>query len=426
MKRYLFLLGILLFALPSRSQDTLPLSLAEVEALFIRNNLQLIAGRFQIDIAEAEMMQARLWENPTLTLSDLNLWSSRSQRDGETIPPLFGSFARNTEFSVELSQLIRTAGKRRKLVRREQVSGQMVAEEFEELLRNLKTELREQVISLSYLQDYLEVLLAQSASLSRLLESHRKQVASGNLSRSELIRLQAAALELENELYETRTEYNEQQRTLRALLCCDAFTHIRILSEGEQQMVGPRQLSVHELVEKAILHRPDLRTARLQTDYHRRTLSYEKALRMPDLTVGASYDRWGGVWKNFIGLGVSVDLPLFNRNQGAIRAARLSIDQNHYLVQQQENEIAHDVVAAYNNYGIAYEFYQTLSQEGLREELDAMYEVYSRNLTERHISMMEFIDFMEAYRTNRQTLLTARKNLSIQWETLQYTIGKDL
>ncbi|GAB6120095.1 TolC family protein [Dysgonomonas termitidis] len=429
MKKYLYLL-LLIFSelnLFAQEEKSIKLTAGEVESLFLSNNLQLIATRFDVDIADAAIAQAKLWDNPNLSVSDVNLWSTRSQRDGESevIPPLFGSFAKNTEFSIELSQLIRTANKRGKLVNREKVSKEIALQEFEEVLRGLKVELRKSVYEIQYSQAYLAILINQRESLSRLIGSHKKQVSQGNIAKNELLRLQSSFLELENEINEVRSDLNGLQKTLKVLLNVDPFTDIEI-EENRNPEKSPDSILLARLIELADESRPDMKLHKLQTQYHEKSLAYEKSLRVPDLTISANYDRYGGVWKDFIGFGVSIDLPFFNRNQGNVRAARLSRDQSLYLARQQQNIIQHEVAASYNNYVYAYAFYKKINDDSLLPELDNMLDTYTKNLQNRNISMLEYIDFMDAYRANKQTVLTAKKKVSMQFEELQYTVGTEI
>lgn len=411
----------------AQEDKSIKLTVGEVESLFLSNNLQLIATRFDVDIADAAIAQAKLWDNPNLSVSDVNLWSTRSQRDGESevIPPLFGSFAKNTEFSIELSQLIQTANKRGKLVNREKVSKEIALQEFEEVLRGLKVELRKSVYEIQYSQAYLAILTNQRESLSRLIESHKKQVSQGNIAKNELLRLQSSFLELENEINEVLSDLNEQQKTLKVLLNVDPFTNLEIEEDGIPQK-SPDSILLARLMELAEESRPDMKLYKLQTQYHEKSLAYEKSLRVPDLTISANYDRYGGVWKDFIGFGVSVDLPFFNRNQGNIRAARISRDQSLYLARQQQNVIQHEVAASYNNYVYTYAFYKKINDDSLLPELDNMLDTYTKNLQNRNINMLEYIDFMDAYRANKQTVLTAKKKVSMQFEELQYTVGTEI
>ena len=57
---------------------------------------------------------------------------------------------------------------------------------------------------------------------------------------------------------------------------------------------------------------------------------------MPDVSLGIRYDRYGGVWKDFYGVGVGMQIPLFNRNKGAIKTARIQLRQNETLVEQEQ------------------------------------------------------------------------------------------
>ncbi|MCD7977478.1 MAG: TolC family protein [Tannerellaceae bacterium] len=413
-----------LFALDNK---IIRLTQKEIEGLFLTQNLELLAEQMNIDVAEAAIVQAKLWENPSLSISEVNLWSTSSQREGEDvmIPPLFGSFGKNTEFSLELSQLIRTANKRGKLVRMEKVSKEMAIAQFEEVLRGLKTELRNSIYELVFAQSYKEVLGHQSHSLKQLTDVYARQVKEGNLAKSEWLRLQSALFEIDNEKMEVETEWNALQKNLKVLLHLPPEVIVEVISD-QQEKVDPEQLALAELIDLATDHRPDLRLAGLQTSLMERSLAFERAQRVPDLTISANYDRYGGVWKDFIGFGVSVDLPFWNRNQGNIKAARIQIEQSRLEVRQQENIVWNEIAEAFNNYSLVYRFHSRIVENPLLDELDGMMEVYTRNLMERNISMLEYIDFMEAYKSNKETMLNASKNLSRQLEELQYTIGTDI
>jgi len=427
MKRYLFfLICSLSYTLLTYSQELQyqKLSCQEIETLFIENNLILLAEKYNIDIADAAITQAKLWDNPTLSISDVNLWSTKRQRN-ELADMTSSSFAKNTEFSIELSQLIQTANKRGKLIRREKVSKEIALQEFENVLRILKVELRKSIYDLHYSQTFMAVLTNQRESISRLVESFKNQVQQGNMAKSELLRLQSSLLELENEINTTRIDLDKQEKSLKILLNINPFVQIEIVDNPEKT-INPDKIILPDLMQLAEDSRPDLKQYKLRTKFHKRTLDYEKSQRIPDITLSASYDRYGGVWKDFVGFGVSIDLPFFNRNQVNIRTAKLSIDQSSYLEQQHQNIIRHEVMATYNNYVNAYRFYTRITEDSLLPELDNMLEVYSKNLLNRNISMLEYIDFMEAYRTNKQTILTAQKNVNLQFEELQYVVGTEI
>lgn len=431
MKKYLLkivlLCGLISFAGSVQAQQIVKLTQEEAEALFLKQNLELIAQQYNISIADAAATQAKLWENPTLSIGQLNFWSTAAQREGvdEVIPPLFGNFGKNREFSVELSQLIQIAGQRRKLMKMEKVGKEIAIGEFEELLRSLKTELRKSIFELVYLQNYQQILLSQKELLDRLIESYQTQAALGNISKNELLRLQSSLLELENELYEIGLEHNEWQKTLKTVLNMPPH-YILEIEPGEKKYKNPADISLEYLLNQAETSRPDLKNYQLQTQYFEKSIAYEKSQRAPNIELSVNYDRFGGVWKNFIGFGLSIDLPVLNQNRGNIRIAQYNKEQSEYLFKQQQNSINQEVAQTFHNYISAYDFFTKINNNTLLTDIDNMLDSYTENLLKRNISMLEYIDFMESYKNNKQTILSMQKNIEQQFEELQYATGAEI
>lgn len=429
MKRHLILFVFLTtyYTAFAHREHTLCLNSQQIETLFLENNLDLLAERMNIDLAEAEIIQARLWDNPELSINDLNLWSSRSQREGESevIPPLFGKYLKNTQFSIELSQLIQTANKRGKLIRREKVGKEIAIKEFEELLRALRLELRQLVEETLYMQYYVNILSKQQNSLQKLVQSYQKQVHHGNIPQGELIRLQSALLEIDNELFQSISELNKQLSSLKVLLTLPPTQELQI-SDQEILLTNPNDLLIEELLQQALEVRPDIQVGKLQTEYYTKSLAYEKSLRIPDITLSATYDRRGGVWRDFIGFGVSIDLPFLNRNQGGVKTAQITLQQSIHKKEMAINKLQHEVVNAFKEYQLAYELYAKTNQSNLLSEIERMQELYAKYLLKRDISMLEYIDFIESYKANAQTILTAKKQVNNQYQELQYILGTDI
>jgi cobalt-zinc-cadmium efflux system outer membrane protein len=404
----------------SQSNETLRLNREEIEAIFLKQNLVLIAEKMNINIADAEIVQAKLWENPTLSVSDINFWTTDKQREAMRE----AGANDNTQFAVELNQLITTAGKRRKAVAVQRVAKEMAIQQFGETLRGLKTELRKSINEIIYFQNYETVLSGQVDVLAKLINAYEKQVKDGNLSKAELLRLQSSSLEIENELYQLKTELNAQLKTLKSLLNLPTTTSMVVISATDDKNTVLPALT--DLFSLATENRPDMKRQKLQTDWFAKTLSLEKSRRVPDITLSANYDRYAGIWKNYVGFGMSFDLPVFNRNQGNIKAATLGLEQSKYLEQQIQNELFNEITEIYANYEQSLKFYRKISDNELLSELDKILDVYSKNLLNRNISMLEFIDFMESYKKSKQIFWEAQKSVNNNFEELQYAVGTDI
>lgn len=420
---------ILLFPFSIFSQETLLLSREECETIFLKDNLLLIAEKLQISQAEALVLQAKLWPNPTLEIDEVNLWASKKQLDvfGDELQGFNdGSFGRNQQLAFSIEQLILTAGKRKKLMALEQVGVDKSKHYFEELLRNLKIEFRNLLTYLQYLQFNKDVYQDQISSLQKMTQSYQKQLMLNNISKGEYIRLKALELEMSNEMNELQEELNQTQKELKLLMRLPSKVKLAIEPDGYLRDIKQfENVSLDSLLETAKEFRPDYKIASLEEDYYRKLHKYERAQRTPDVKLKSGYDRGGNFMYNFIGFGVAIDLPLFDRNQGNIKHAQIGLEHSRVLFEQKELNMENEMVLAYENLRNAIQFFNQIEPD-YEVTLDELLISYTRNFTDRNMSLLEYLDFLDAYLENKKIILEAGKKVNKKVEELNYTIGMDL
>lgn len=419
MIRLLFI-AIFSFAFISVPAQQITLSCEQVETMFLKQNLELIAEQMNVSIADAAIAEAKVWDNPELSIGDINFWKRRGiDEDGGTV-------VYPKQFSVELSQLISLSARRAKLANVEKISKEITIKQFEVLLRSLKMELHTSVAEIAYLQNILRVIEKQQKLLEKVTAEYRVQCEAGNVTKNEFLRLQTALFALNGEINDIRVEYNALQKAMKSLLALEPSAVV-IIVEEKADFPSPRSLNPTVLIETAFTSRPDLATTMLQSEYHRKDIIYQKSLMVPDISLGVKYDRSGGVWDNFFGVGVGVQLPIFNRNKGAIKMARIRFRQNEILVSQERNRIQNEIVECFENYKATYSFLEKDGMtDSIQSELDKMLDVYAKNLLTKNISVVEYMDFMDSYRSVKETLLRNQKDLKLQFEQLQFSIGQNI
>ncbi|MGL5682513.1 MAG: TolC family protein [Marinifilaceae bacterium] len=430
MRRIFFLILILILSQTSFGNcpgDTLKMSASDLEALFLERNLELMAGQYDIDIADAAIIQARAWNNPTLSVNDVSFWSSKRQRDGETelIAPLWGGVGKNAQFSAELSQLVSLASKRSKLIAIELLNKEIAKQQFEELLRNMKLEFRKLVLEHTYAQRSKLLLEEQQDYLKYVISAYERQAKSGNVAQREVMRLRGALFETESSIVHINRELSTTDSRLRSLLYITPTGTLAILPDNYQFPV-PTYLSLSDMIAVALNSRPDINIGKLNTSVQREQIRYEKAMRVPDLNISVNYDRAGGVWKDFVGVGIGMELPVFNRNKGAIKAAKLATEQSALLQNQYEQVVRNEVAEAYRNYTESFQFFFNDTNSRLLVEMENMLNSYLKNVVERNISMIEFLDFLETYHTNKEAWNNAEKQVYENYEMLRFNVGTDL
>ncbi|WP_394774981.1 TolC family protein [Flavobacterium sp.] len=403
--------------------DTIVLSRTQAEALFLDKNISLISEKLNIDIADAQVIQAKLWPNPTLTIGEINLWHNAT---ASQVPALWGNFGTTSQVNAEIEQLIQTAGKRKKLIAMEKVSVDIAKEYFKTFLRNLKIEFRGNLTALQYTQAQEAVYKKQLSSMQAMLKGYSNQVAQGNIGKGEYIRLKASELQFLKEIADLRKENNSLQKELKILMNLPATSFIKLTDEGfVPNNKNIENLNLGNLMASAVENRPDMKVIKLGNEYNDNKYKYEKAMRTPDVTLGVSYDRGASTMNDFVGLGFSLDLPFFSRNQGNIKAAKIATDQGKLLTEEKTITIQAEVLQAYEDLIVTKKLYESVDAN-YESDLDKLLESYRKNFLQRNTSMLEYLDFVDAYLDNKSILLNSKKDLNKNLEELRYIAGEEI
>lgn len=417
---------LLYFVSPLSARDTLRLSRADAESYFLENNLTLIAEKLQIEAGRAAIVQASLWPNPMVSVGEINAWATHRQTGGNVVsPPFWNAFGKNQQIAFELEQLIQTAGKRKKLVAIKELDVSRSEEYLRDLLRGLKYELRHLLTEAQYLQHAWDARQKLLVSVARMTDAYGKQLAGGHVSQAEYMRLRAMELDIREGMRDIESELAEAYKEVRLLLRLPPNVHLQLNDEGFVRELEPyRMIATNQLLEKARANRPDYQLALLAEKQSAGQLAYERAQRVPDLTFQVGYDRNGGTMLDFVGFGVSFDLPVFNRNRGNIRQAEINIDQTALQTRKTVLTIENEVVTAIDDLRRHVDFAQQI-EAGYDETLDHLLERYTANFSERRISLLEYIDYLEAYLNNKDIVLRTYKAINNTIEALNFSVGAD-
>jgi len=392
---------------------------SEIEQVFLAHNLSLMAQRFHIQQADAAVLQAKLWPNPTISISEVNLWKNSSS---ESFPALIGHYGKYQQLAVELEQTIEMAGKRKKRVQLQLLEKENARLQFEELLRNLKYDLRSQCLELQILQEKEQLYSSQVDIFQTLAKSFQNQWKEGNVSEMDYLRIESESIAFGNKLNEIQQEKIAKMNTVASYLG-DKGTALYISDTIGMPLflLGTKQ----EWKMMALENRSDYKIIHNTWKKSNAQLEIEKAERTPDLKVSMNYDRGGNIMRDFIGLGVAMDLPLFNRNQGNIKVAQLELEKNKVEIAQFRIDIEREIdflSARLSNLESSLKTMDT----GFDRKLDVALERYVRNFQERRLTIVEFIDFINNYMENKESILERRAKYLQYKEELTYLIGKDI
>ena len=412
---FLIQMAFIVIAFPAfcqgQASDTLKLTVKQAEDLFLKNNLRLIAQHYNIGIAEAGVLTAKLFPNPDFSFS--NGLYAQNASEGPAL----------NEQSASLSQLFTTAGKRNKSIRLARIGVDQSKFQFFDLLRTLKYEVRNDFYTVYYQRESARVYDEEINSLGQTLTAYKEQYAKGNIAENELLRIQAQLYSLQVEYSNLVTGIDTVESQLKLLLRVPPQTAVApLVPEDLSAKENLTSVLYQQLIDSANVNRYDLRYSKVTVDYNNMNLELQRANAVPDVNLSLNFDKLGGYGTNFLGAGIEFNLPFFNRNQGAIKQAKLTVDQSKVQLQSQQYQVESDVAVNYKLAAMQEKIYSSFDPKFKQDFTHLIGEVY-KNYLKRNISLLEFLDYYDTYKTN--TLLMNGLLLSrvTSLEQLNYVTG---
>ncbi|UVJ43086.1 TolC family protein [Pseudomonas sp. LS1212] len=384
--------------LPAASGPTLTLEEALQTAL--ANNPELAAAQWGIEIARGDRQQAGLVPNPELS------WEAEDTRRN----------SRTTTLSI--SQAVELGGKRGarvELARR----GQDVAQVELERQRNL---LRANVIGAfsgaARAQERQQLAEQSQALAERGLSIAQGRIRAGKASPVEATRAQVQLSEVRLEVSRAHTQRANAYQQLAEVTGAPFAQFSRV----ESGIAVPERVPEAARLLGRIGDTADLRLAQLQVDQREASLGLERSQRIPDLRVslGSQYSETDRERVNVVGL--SMPVPLFNRNQGNILAAARRADQARDLRNAAELRLRTDVRQALDQWNTAQNEVTSFNQIILPAAQNAV-DVATRGF---EMGKFGFLDVLDAQRTlinARTQYLQAAAQVTDAWVQIERAFG---
>lgn len=361
----------------------------------LSSNGELVAARLEVGRARARLRQAGLRPNPTLDFEHTTGRLTGSAGEAETsvgvsLPlELGGKRARR----IELARAEIEAAEAEVADRERRLAGEVLAAHAEALAALRELEITENLTGID-----LRTLTVVQA---RVNEGDAAPIEL-NLLRAEVERMRSRRALVEGRLRATLLR-------IKALAGIPADESLRLREEIRTPALTRAPASVESAVEAALRTRPDLRLARLGEELAQAGLRLARAQGAPEAVAFTRYTRSRSTFDDTpagtlrdrdatLTFGVSVGLPVFNRNQGAKEEAAVAVSQAKARREFLEAVVRSEVQSAYARYAAAQEALVTYEQgviERSNENIRVMrsaYEIGAFSVTELLAEQRRLID----------------------------------
>lgn len=419
---FILLLNLLpqLVAAKQANTDTLRLSLSDAEKIFLQKNLSLLAAKYNIDANQALIQQAKLWDNPVLS-TDQNIYDG-AKGDGN----FFTHNSTRGQVYIQVTELIRTAGKRLKLAQLAIDNTTIAKEQFDDVMRSLRYTLRNDLFEINHQLKIKKVYDGEIKELQHLIAGMDAELQAGNIALKDNMRLKALLFNLQNELVNIESAIMPIQSELKLLLqSTDSSFIAPQLNYKFGELTTAAIPSLDSLLKSAMANRPDAKIAETVLAFQNHNLTYQKALAKPDINIGTEYDQHSSYNPNYIGLAVSIPLNIFNKNQGNIKSAQYIIKQQEVQKDFEKSKIENEVNAAVAKFNY-FKQVNNLQQLDFSKKYDDLFGNMLKSYQARQISLLELIDFIDTYKDTKLKLVEQHNSLIKSIEDVNYTTNSTI
>ncbi len=291
------------------------------------------------------------------------------------------------ETTIQLSQLIELGGKRGKRRAAATLDAELAGWDYENTRLDVFT---------GTTQGFVQILAAQkrlalATELTRLAESFYRTVSeraeAGKVSPVEQTRAQVVLSSAHIEEERARKALTASRKALVAQWGSETPAFTRVTGSLEKIRPVPPEEKLGEL----IVQSPEI--ARWETEEQQRQarLSLERANAIPDLTVFAGGRNLQETNDNAFVAGISIPLPIFDRNQGGIAAARSTLSKARHERRAVRSRTHAALSARYQSLSAAYIEAKTL-REQILPAAEQAFEAADLGYKEGKFGFLEVLD----------------------------------
>ncbi|MBB0154650.1 TolC family protein [Burkholderia cepacia] len=360
---------------PSDALPASSLTLADALAVAARNNPALRGARADVDASAGALMQAGARPNPEVSF--LQEGFSRAERTSTAL----------------INQTIELGGKRRARLDVASYGRESASASLDEQGAVVRADVIAAFYGLLAAQRQLQVTEESAAIAARSADLAARRAQAGKVSPVEATKAQVAAAGVQIEVVTARGRVDVAREKLNAVMGEARNDPLAVLGDLEAvPSVEPLSALTARLDDA-----PLARIARAEMLRSNAAVSLERARRIPDVTVSAGVKRvtTGGVPDNQAVVGVSIPIPLFNTNKGALLEATHKAERANADLDRERTRLRLELTQAYANFEAAEQEAQRLKSDILpaaRVALDAMSRGYE-------LGKFSFLDVLDAQRT---------------------------
>ena len=376
-------------------------------------NINYLAEKYNVDIAEAKVTAAKVFPDPELLVNYSNSQNWDLQMG-------YG-------FDAELSYTLELSGKRKARMRVAQSEKEITAILVEDYFHNLRADAAIAYLTALKQKEMCEIQKSSYEQMFRLAQADSLRFRLGSITEVDAMQSKLEAGAMLNELYSSE---GELRKILFQLLLFQGDKNMEIPDSIAGELTyRKREFDLQSLVVTAQNKRCDLEIALKSKELSQNNLRLAKAQRSIDLGIhlGGSYSSKvlneiapAPAFKGVMA-GISIPLKFSNANKGELRAAQLAIMQREKQYEAVEIQIISEVVQAYDKYKIACIQVEQFDR-GLLREAEIIFQKKAHGYERGETNILELLNARRTYNNMQINYIEALYNCALALVELERAV----
>jgi cobalt-zinc-cadmium efflux system outer membrane protein len=401
---------------PPASPPARTITFDQAVQLALAHNQSLRGQRLGIQASKADEVTAGLKPNPTLGFVTEDLPVLHPSHFGE-----IDYLNDNTVVTPSISYTFERGGKRAKRLAVAQDTTRLTSQNVEDAERQVRFDVAQAYINVLLAKSSLDFARRSLTDFNQVVTLNQQRMQAGDISEADYLKITIQKLQFEQDVSAAEVSLTQSRAALRQLLgyetVADDFTVTGDLAHQ------PHPATLDALKQDALASRPDYQAALTNLRLAQDTHALEIGNRARDLTGELEYQHNGPI--SGFGFGLSIDLPIHDRNQGNIAHAAVAVQQATAAEAAARHTVLTDVVSAYAALQTAdhvASLYESGYLKQAQDSLDISRYAYSRGAT-------DLLDLLDAERTYQETELAYRQVLASYMTSaaqINFVVGKQV
>ncbi|CAM3602630.1 TolC family protein [Zobellia roscoffensis] len=442
MKQYIIIVTSILFAQLAFSQEAETTtaskiwSLEDCIAYAMENNITVKDATLNASISEVDYSKSKSARLP-------NLFGSASQNfsSGTSIDPITSDYVSDQIHSTNLG-----INSSMTLFQGNQLSNQIKQNKLLLEQNSLLAEEAKNSIVISILESYLQTLFSKEgiAIAESNLDASEKEVLraksrldAGSIALTDYTEAQSQAATNKYNVIAAKNEYEQNIITLKQLLELSPLENLEIETIDENTDLLNLELNKEAIYTNALNYLPEVEASKTNIAVNEKELDIAKGGYLPTLSlIGSVGSGYTSINDNTFSdqldvnfnqkLGLSLTIPIFNRNQtkAAVQTASLYIERAEIQKQTVEKEVIKKVETAYQNALSSQE--QLVAAEASKEAAEQSYDLAQKKYELGDLSTTDLVISQNTYTNAQQNYLQSKYLNILYHQLLQFYQGNEI